>query len=220
MIIITGASDGLGAELAKQLIADGEEIVCLSRSKPAENIEHIETDLANPDSVESAIQILLAKEKPIKALVNNAGLLSVEELDGLSSDELQKIMQVNVNAAMKLVSGLIHKIEKSEGDIVNVISTNGVYMRPKRMTYSVSKWAMRGFTENLQEQHRKSKVRIIGFYPGGFKSNNLARATGEPLPDPENWVDVEDMALALKQAMQLPKSMEVSTLVINRKAGL
>jgi short-subunit dehydrogenase len=217
MIVITGASDGLGAELAKQLMADGEKIVCLSRSKPADGIEHIETDLSNPKSIDSAIKLILDKDETLKALVNNAGLLSVEDLGSLTSDELQKIMQVNVNATMSLVSGLMDRIKKDESDIVNVVSTNGIYRRPNRMTYSVSKWALRGFTENLQEVFKDTKVRVIGFYPGGFKSNNLTRATGKPLPDPENWVDVEDMALALKQAMQLPKTMEVSTLVISRK---
>ncbi|MCA9324345.1 SDR family NAD(P)-dependent oxidoreductase [Candidatus Saccharibacteria bacterium] len=217
MIVITGASDGLGAELAKQLMDDGEKIISLSRTKPADGIEHIETDLEDPSSINEAIKMILAKEEPLKALVNNAGILSVEELDSLTPEELQRIMQVNVSAAMSLVSGLLDRIKKDETDVVNVVSTNGVYMRPNRMTYSVSKWAMRGFTENLQEQFRGTKVRVIGFYPGGFKSNNLTRATGHPLPNPEKWVDVEDMALALKQAMQHPKSMQVSTLVIERK---
>lgn len=217
MIVITGASDGLGAELAKQLMADGEKIISLSRTAPAKGIEHIETDLENPDSIQRAVKEILSKDQPLKALVNNAGILSIEELDCLTPDELQKIMQVNVNAAMSLVSGLVSRIKKDESDIVNVVSTNGVYMRPNRMTYSVSKWAMRGFTENLQEQFRGTKVRVIGFYPGGFRSNNLTRITGKPLPDPEKWVDVKDMALALKQAMQHPKSMQVSTLIIERK---
>ncbi len=84
--------------------------------------------------------------------------------------------------------------------------------------YGASKWAVRGFTKNLQEEFKGKPNRVISFCPGGFKTKLFEKATG--IDNTENggeWMKPEDLALLLKQILDLPKNMEVSEIVINRK---
>jgi len=217
MIIITGASDGLGKELARQFKNAGKQVVSLSRSVPADGIEHIQADLMSGDSIDSAIETILAKDTPIEALINNAGVISAKGESGLSFKEIQRIMQTNLNSVMQLTSGLEERILKDKGDIVIVSSTHGDKIVPNSSPYSVSKWALQGFANNLQAKLQSTDTRVIGFYPGGFKSDIMKKVTGKERTDPENWVDVEDMAGALVNVINLPKNMEVTKLVIARK---
>jgi NADP-dependent 3-hydroxy acid dehydrogenase YdfG len=99
---------------------------------------------------------------------------------------------------------------------VNVSSTVGLKAYPEQAAYGASKWAMRGFSQNLQVE-LKSTNRVISFCVGGFKSDIAKKVTGKDLPDPENWMNPEDISIFMKQILDLPKSMEVSEIVINRK---
>jgi NADP-dependent 3-hydroxy acid dehydrogenase YdfG len=75
---------------------------------------------------------------------------------------------------------------------------------------------MRGFSQNLQIE-LKDTNRVISFCVGGFKSDIAKKVHGKDLPDPENWMDPEDIAVFMKQILDLPKGMEVSEIVINRR---
>jgi NADP-dependent 3-hydroxy acid dehydrogenase YdfG len=84
--------------------------------------------------------------------------------------------------------------------------------------YGVSKWAMRGFSVNLQIELKDTACRVISFCPGGFVSRFFAKATGvENNLDPKEWMRAKDLALLMRSILYLPKNMEVSEIVINRK---
>ena len=83
--------------------------------------------------------------------------------------------------------------------------------------YGASKWAMRGFSANLQAELKDYPCRVISFCPGGFKTKLFEKATGVDNTNEGEWMSAKDVAICLKQLLDLPKNMEVSEIIINRK---
>lgn len=216
MIIITGASDGLGRQVAKIYKEAGRRVVNISRRESEFSNTNILTDLTDEAAIEKAVRKILEIDEPIEALINCAGVMSLEEVDKITPQEVERTFAINIKAPILLVSGFASRLKKDHSDIVNVASTVGLKAYPDQAAYGASKWAMRGFSQNLQIE-LKNTNRVISFCVGGFKSDIAKKITGEDLPDPENWMNPEDIAVFMKQILDLPKSMEVSEIVINRK---
>lgn len=218
MIIITGASDGLGSELAAVLSAEGEKVISLSRSQAKNAYKTITTDLTDSQSIETAAQELLGLAAPITALINCAGVLSFQHIESLTASEISRVFAVNITGPMLLVSLLAERLKSDQADIVNVASTVGTKAYKDQASYGSSKWAMRGFSQNLQVEFKDTAVRVVSFCVGGFRSNIAKKVTGKELADPENWMDPKDVAQFMAEILRLPKNMEISEIVINRKS--
>jgi NADP-dependent 3-hydroxy acid dehydrogenase YdfG len=218
MIVITGASDGLGLRLARVYKEAGKRVVNISRRDSRYANDNLQTDLTNEVSVGSTADAIKQMDEPIEALINCAGVMSLEPLNKVTASELDRVFGVNIKGAILLVSGLADRIKQDGTDIVNVSSTVGLKAYPDQAAYGASKWAMRGFSQNLQVE-LKNTNRVISFCVGGFKSDIAKKVHGQDLPDPENWMDPEDIAVFMKQILDLPKNMEVSEIVINRRTA-
>ncbi|MDB5160912.1 MAG: short-chain dehydrogenase/reductase [Candidatus Saccharibacteria bacterium] len=218
MIVITGASGGLGGELAKLFSEKNKKVVGLSRNpSQLEEVETIETDLTSPESIEAAAQKINQMDEKLEALINCAGVLSIEEIDKITAKELERVFSTNVTGPILLTSLLIDKIKRDGADIVNVASTVGTKAYENQAAYGASKWAVRGFSANLQVELKKFPCRVISFCPGGFKTKLFEKATGVDSTAEGSWMTAEDMARFMVQILELPKSMEVSEVIVNRK---
>lgn len=218
MIVITGASDGLGLQLAKLYKEAGKNVVNISRRACEYADVNIELDLREGPEIEKASREVLAIDEPLEALVNCAGVLSVQSLGDITENEIKRVMSTNVKPAILLVSNMIERIKKDGTDIVNVASTVGTKAYVDQAVYGASKWAMRGFSKNLQIELKETRCRVISFCPGGFKTKLFEKATGvDNTKDGDEWMQAVDVALALKQTLDLPKNMEVTEIIINRK---
>lgn len=218
MIVITGASDGLGLELAKLYKADGKTVVNISRRESEYADHNLLHNLREGDEIVAAAKEVAALKEPLEAVINCAGVLSVQKLGSITEDEIKRTMATNVKSPILLVSNLIDRIKKDGTDIVNVSSTVGTKAYEDQAVYGASKWAVRGFTANLQIELKDYPCRVISFCPGGFKSKLFEKATGEDNTTNEGeWMSPEDVAKCLKQLLDLPKNMEVSEIILNRK---
>ncbi len=216
MVVITGASDGLGLQIAKVFSDAGVKVVNLSRSESKYASVNIKTDLRIVTEINAAAQQISEFPEPITAIINCAGVLSFQKIGSITSDELNRVLEVNIRAPILLISALSDRLIADQSDILNVASTVGLKAYPDQSSYVSSKWAIRGFSQTLQLE-LKDTNRVISFCIGGFKSDIAKKVTGKSLPDPENWMNPEDIAVFVKQILDLPKSMEVSEIVINRK---
>lgn len=221
MIIITGASDGLGLAIATLYKKSGREVVNISRSKSSVADLNIECDLMSTSQVSEAIKQINAIDRPIEAFISSAAVVSYEEIDCLSASEIEKMFKVNVTGMMQLVSGLLPKIKDDEADILNVGATIALRAGgPMLSVYSTVKWAVRGFTENLQNELKSTQCRVVNFLVGGFQSRLHEKVTKKSLENPEKWMPVEDVAACVKQILDLPKTMEISEIIVNRKTNV
>lgn len=219
MIVITGASDGLGLQLAKIYQKSGKKVVNISRRECEYADVNILLSLREGPEIEQAAEAVAAIEEPLEAIVNCAGVMSIQPLGEITEDEIKRVMSTNVKPAILLVSNLADRIKSDGSDIVNVASTVGLKGYVDQAVYGASKWAMRGFSANLQVEFKNTPSRVVSFCVGGFNSDIAKKVTGQPIKDPENWMNPEDIAVFMKQILDLPKSMEVSEIVINRKSA-
>lgn len=218
MIVITGASDGLGNELARLYKAAGKKVVNISRRKCEFADVNILLSLREGPEIAKAANEIAAIDEPLEAIVNCAGVLSIQPLGQITEDEIKRVMSTNVKSAILLVSNLAERIKKDGTDIVNVASTVGLKGYVDQAVYGASKWAMRGFSANLQVELKDTACRVISFCPGGFKSKLFEKATGDDNTTNEGeWMNPKDVALFIKQILDLPKNMEVSEVIVNRK---
>lgn len=219
MIIITGASDGLGLAIAKLLISKGKKVVSLSRSKPQdETISWIKTDLSDNQSIANAAQSILSGDDPVEVLINCAAVTSYEDINALTPSELERMFKTNVTGPMYLTSQLLDRSKHDGTDIINIGATIALKSGyAQQSVYSTTKWALRGFTQNLSDDLKPTACRVISVLLGGFKSKMHEKVTGKPIADPENWMGTEDIAKCISQILELPKSMEISEIIINRK---
>jgi len=216
MIVITGASDGLGLQLAKVFNDAGKRVVNISRTESKYANVNLLTDLRNVSAIKIATQKINDMEEPIEALINCAGVISFESISALSPDEIDRVYDVNVKAPMLLTSALIDKMKVDKTDIINVVSTVALRPHIDSATYDSSKWALRGFTKNLELELKKTN-RVTSFCVGGFKSNLAAKVSVGHVKDDSDWMEPADIAQFVKTIVQLPKNMEVAEIVINRK---
>lgn len=218
MIVITGASDGLGRQVAKVYQQSGKTVVNISRRKCEYATINLLHNLREGSEIELAASEVAAIDEPLEAIVNCAAVMSVQPLGEVTEDEIKRVMSTNVKSAILLVSNLIKRIEKDGTDIVNVASTVGTKGYVEQAAYGASKWAMRGFSQNLQAEFKDKKPRVISFCVGGMRTN-MAEKIGIEVKDPENWMDPEAIAVFMKQILELPKNAEVSEIIINRKTN-
>ncbi|MCH8519147.1 MAG: SDR family oxidoreductase [Nanoarchaeota archaeon] len=216
-IIVTGVSEGLGFEVAKKCIKLGIEVVGISRIKPKLDVTHYSVDLTNKNQIIEVVKKIEDNHSSFDALINCAGILSISKLENISYEKLEEVFKVNVLAPAFLTSKLITLIKQNQADIVNVSSTVGLKAYEEQLAYGASKWGIRGVTQNLQLELKKTKCRVIGFNPGGFKSRIFEKATNQKIELGDEWMEPRDLAELMITILQLPKNMEVSEITINRK---
>jgi short-subunit dehydrogenase len=215
MIVITGASDGLGKEVAKLYKEAGKKVVNISRRACEHADVNICLSLREGAEIESAAKQVLEIEEPLEALINCIGVYSDQKFGAIEEDEIKRLMSTNVKAPTMLASLLIDRIKQDEADVLNVLSTAATKGKASEPLYVASKWAARGATLSLQDELRKTKSRVISFCPGGMRTNFFETAGAQN--DTTSFMDPSEVALALKQTLDLPKNMEVSEIIINRK---
>jgi short-subunit dehydrogenase len=212
---ITGASDGLGKELAKLLLKNGEKVVGLVRTKPSLEMNFIQLDLTDEKSIREAAAKIIETDNEI-SLVNCAGVMARETENTFA--EISRVFLTNTIGPILLENLLFDKIRENGGEIVNVISTSATRGDMRQPIYSSSKWGLRGFTLGLSERFKGTKARAISFVPGGFLSK-MSEKIGTKIVDPENWMPVSDVAKTLYDILKTPRTMEITEIVVNRKGG-
>ncbi len=218
MIVITGASDGLGLQLAKLFKQDGSIVVNVSRTSSEVADYNILHNLREGTGIEEASKEILAIDEPLEALVNCAGVFSAQPLGEITEDEIKRVMSSNVKPAILLVSNLFERIKHDGTDIVNVSSIAGEKAFPDKIVYGASKYALSGFSADLQTELKDTKCRVITVSPGSFDTEIVSKAVVDDYADKNQRMPTAEIARIIKCTIDLPKSMEVSKLLINRKS--
>ena len=191
-VLITGASSGIGLELAKCFAADGSKLVLVARNqdaleKLAEELRQkykIETvvlpaDLTLSESPRQIFNKLSAQNISVDVLVNNAGFGLHGEFVGLPLDRQMEIIEVNVTALTELTGLFLPgMIQRRSGGILNVGSVAGFIPGPRLAVYYASKAFVQSFSEALAEELDGTGVSVTSLCPGPTESNFGAIARG------------------------------------------
>lgn len=214
--LLTGASEGLGAALGTLCTQKGIEVVAISRKKPSYPCHHLKTDLTSQTEIDAAADDIRENFATFDALINCAGILSVQKPEDISYEEAERLLSINLLAPIYLTARLLPLIKQNGADILNVGSTVGTKAYADQAAYGASKWGLRGFSLNLQVELQKTSCRTIQFNPGGFKSGIFEKATGQNV-DLSKFMEPADLAQLMLTLLHLPKNMEVSEITVNRR---
>ena len=222
VVVITGASKGIGAELARQLAAKGARLVLGARN--AGELEAVAAQCRAAGGQVVTVRADVAEERDCQALVsgaklafgrldvlvNNAGIsmwAKFEDIEDLSI--LERIMKVNYMGAVYCTKHALPQLRQSRGLVVGVASLAGKVGVPTRTGYSASKHAMTGFFDSLRIELQDSGVDVTMIYPGFVSTGireNAAGPDGKPIqvsPVKEGEVmSVEDCAARIVAAIE------------------
>ena len=179
---ITGASDGIGKEMAIQLADKGARIILTARNEEklaavqqslaGEGHVVFPMDLLKTDAIPSATEDLLAQVQNIDVLVNNAGISqrSLTKDTEISVD--RKMMELDFFAVVILTKSLLpHMLQRKSGQIVTISSVAGIAGVPMRSAYCAAKHAVKGFMGSLRAETYKDNLEVIVVTPGSIRTN-------------------------------------------------
>lgn len=193
ILVLTGASRGIGHATVKRFSSEGWRVITCSRHAFPENCpwpsgeqDHLQIDLADRDNIRKGIDELLERldGRPLNALVNNAGISPKRE-DGVRLNSINtnmaawdQVFQVNFFAPIMLARGLSDALSKGPGSIVNVTSIAGSRVHDFAGTaYSTSKSALAGLTREMAADFGPLGVRVNAIAPGEIKTDILSPET-------------------------------------------
>ena len=195
IVVLTGASSGIGYSLLNYFIKEGARVYGSSRnereltteSKQECNFELL--DLADELNVEKYVKTILQKESKIDILINNAGvahnLALVEEID---SEMLNSVVRDNLLPTFNMMKYTIPIMKKNNsGTIINISSRAGRRAVPKLSAYTAAKFAVRGLTESVAKELQDTGIKCISISPAGVNTGMRAMVFGQE--DAENQQD-------------------------------
>jgi len=182
VVVITGASSGIGKALADIAFESGAKVaVCarnlsklmevFSKNSASENLLLLQADVSNEADCGKFIDAIVQKWNGIDILINNAGMSMRALFDELDLKVLKELMDVNFWGTVYTTKAALPYIKKSKGTIAGISSIAGYRGLPARTGYSSSKFAMQGFLESLRTELLHTGVNVMWASPGFTASN-------------------------------------------------
>lgn len=208
VILITGASSGIGKETAKLFQTKNWKVAATMRAlEKAEDLQKIadiecfRLDVTDTTSIKSAIAETIEKFGRIDAVVNNAGYSLAGAFEAASPEQIERQFQTNVFGLMNVCREILPYFrEQKRGIIVNVASVGGRMTFPLYSLYNATKWAVEGFSESLQYEVEQFGIRIKIIEPGPIKTDFYDRS--QDLTKKEGLADYDHLIARAMPNMQ------------------
>lgn len=220
VVIITGASRGIGRAIAIKFAKEGMATALVGRDKSAlretaDLIEkesgqptlQIQADLRDIQQIESIVNQTIEKWGRIDVLINNAGIMYQKPFEEHTLEEIQKTLDVNLRAVILLTQKTLPHIKKSEnGAIINIASLAGKNPLKNGVVYASTKWALRGFAASLMMEVRQDDVRVVTIFPGSTATDLSNHSTVQQ----DTILQPEDVAYAAYSALVVDRRAMMS----------
>ena len=234
VVIITGASSGIGYATALTLSKAGAKVVIgARRTDKLDKLQEIikqnggqvlsqKLDVTQKSECDSIAKAAIDKWGTLDILVNNAGLMPLSFFKNLKIDEWDKMIDVNIKGVLYCTAAVIpHMLEKKSGHIVNISSVAGRIVFPSGSVYCATKHAVTAISEGLrQEFSSRYKIRVTCIEPGVVATELTNTITDESL---QSFVEnakkmdslkAEDIANAILFALEAPSYMNVNEILV------
>ncbi|AME09367.1 MULTISPECIES: SDR family oxidoreductase [Gemella] len=235
VIVITGASSGIGKATAQFLAKDGHKIVLAARRKELleKLVSEVEslggkavyqvTDVTKVDEVENLAKLAIDTFGKIDVWLNNAGIMPQSLLQKKLIKDWDETIDINIKGVLYGIgAALPYMVKKNSGQFINISSVAGHFAHAGGAVYSASKWAVRAISESLRDEMAQSElnIRVTVISPGAIHTNLLSSVTDKEMKagfeDFYNTyaIPVERVALSIKQAIDLPEDSAWNEVII------
>jgi len=181
VVLLTGGSSGIGKRAAEKFAQLGASLSLTGRNK--ENLEKVASgcdgqkpfivvgDITNPEDTKRILEETIKKFGRLDVLVNNAGIIETGTIENTSLEQYDRVMNTNIKSIYHLTMLAVPHLIKSEGNIVNISSVNGIRSFPGVLAYNLSKAAVDQFTRCVALELAPKKVRVNSVNPGVTVTN-------------------------------------------------
>jgi NAD(P)-dependent dehydrogenase (short-subunit alcohol dehydrogenase family) len=181
VVLVTGASSGIGLACATHLAGRGYRVYGTSRratTGPASSVAMLVADVTDDHSVEQAVAAVLEREGRLDIVVNNAGMGIAGPVENTTIEEAKRQLEVNFFGAFRVCRAVLPAMRSQGGGyIVNIGSIGGLVAIPYQAMYSASKFALEGLSESLRMEVRPFGVKVVIIEPGDHKTEITANRT-------------------------------------------
>ena len=231
-IVITGASKGLGKAIAEAFAKDeqGHAFFLCARNAadleiagkdlqdrfPQNKIYTKTCDVSDKTSLQQFVEWIKSHAANIDILVNNAGIYLPGSAYGEDDGMLEKLLEVNLYSAYHLTRMIVPgMIKAKEGHIFNICSIASIMAYPNGGAYSISKFALYGFSKNLREEMKPHGIKVTHVLPGAAYTDSWS---GSGI-DPKRIMEAADVAQMVYAAAQLSAQACVEEIVLRPQLG-
>lgn len=229
LIVITGASSGIGRATAIKLSKEGHSLLLLARNKEKlmelnlPNTICASVDVTDVKLIQSAVTEAEEKYGKVDCLVNCAGIMLLGEAQNQNPEEWKRMLDVNVMGVLNGIHVVLDDmIKRNEGTIINISSIAGRKTFPNHSAYCGTKFAVHAITENIREEVANHNVRMITIAPGVVETNLLSHTTSDEIKDSyTDWkktigggLQAEDIANTISFAYSQPQNICIREIVI------
>jgi len=229
LIVVTGGTKGIGLAIMRKFAGQGFDIITCSRNQ--EDLDRVanqtsaefgvevfarKADLSVKSEVQDFVGFVHSLDRPVDVLVNNTGVFLPGKLYSEEDGTLETMINTNLYSAYNLTRGLVKDMmEKKEGYIFNMCSIASLAPYPEGSSYSVSKFALLGFSKSLREEMKEFGIRVSSVLPGAVLTPSW---DGVEIP-PEKFIKPEDIAESIYGAYALSDRTVVEEILIRPQLG-
>ena len=181
VVLITGATSGIGKALTEKFVSIGWRVLALARDinkinlmekKLGEKFEGLSLDIQKPMEVSNLFNSLENKYDSIDLLINNAAIFKMDKFENCSFDDIDSLVDTNLKGAMYCTLKTIKYMKKRKihGRIINIASVASTHGIENQAIYCASKYGLNGFAESLNQELIKENISITTIYPGGVQT--------------------------------------------------
>lgn len=200
VILITGASSGIGADAARHLAKLGGKIALVGRNE--KRLQEVADEIKNsgsPAPLTIAADVTKEAERIVRetiqhfgqlnVLINNAGIYSHNSADNIDLADYDSVMDTNVRSVVELTKWAIPHLEKTKGNILNVSSASGLRVQPNSLVYCMSKAALNQYTKSAALDLASKGIRVNAINPVNIRTPIFQTGGGLTAADAEIFLD-------------------------------
>ena len=214
--LVTGASRGAGAAIARAFAAGGAKVGLLSRSGDdlglGDDAIGVKCDVSKREQVFDAVAEVVGKFGSLDCVVANAGVGMYGNFLDIDPAHVEQMIDVNLKGTLYTAAATLpHLLEAGGGDFVSLASVAGLRAYPGETVYNASKFGQVGFTRSLDHELREKGIRATNVAPGGI-ATDFAMGTGREEGSTEGMMRPEDVADTVVYCVTRPSSWRVLTM--------
>lgn len=218
IVVVSGASTGLGAATTQELARRGYHVLAGVRGEQAaesirsERVEPVILDITDSAHVAAVARRVAVDPRPLRALINNAGMAANAPVEALPLEVWRRMFEVNLFGHIAMTQGLLPALRISGGRVVNVSSTGGKIAMPAFGAYSATKYAVEAMSDSLRRELAGQGVDVVIVEPGAVKTDMVSTGTRaahellDAMSDEHRALYADTMAAFLVQTAEFGRS--------------